>query len=121
MKQPDGTKLLVARILVEFLPFLKPFAKFIEPSIKHKHSEETKKSIVVNLPIIMKDKKKYSECVEIVDQLETWVEEIMTAANLAPSAQSDSSSQLPSSSQLSPPSQLDPLAQPQSQPCLISC
>ena len=51
---------LVARILAEFLPFLKPFAKFIEPSIKHKHSEETKKLIVVNLPIIMKDEKKYS-------------------------------------------------------------
>ena len=91
----------------------KPFAKFIEPIIKHKHSEETKKKpIVVNLPIIMKDEKKYSECIEIMDQLETWVEEIMTAANLAPSAQSDSSSQLTSSSQLSPPSQLDPLAQP---------
>ena len=104
---------LVARIPVEFLPFLKPFAKFIEPSIKHKHSEETKKkSIVVNLPIIMKDEKKYSECVEIMGQLETWVEEIMTAANVAPSAQLDSSSQLTSSSQLSLPSQQDPLAQP---------
>ena len=108
---------LVARILLEFLPFLKPFAKFIEPSLKHKHSEETKqKSIVVNLPIIMKDEKKYSECVEIMDQLETWVEEIMTAANLAPSAQLDSSSQVPSSSQLSPPSQIHPSAHPH-----ISC
>ena len=98
---------LVARILAEFLPFLKPFAKFIEPSIKHKHSKETKKkSIVVNLPIIMKDEKKYSECVEIMDQLETWVEDVIAAANVAPSAKLDSSSQL------SPPSQLDPLAQP---------
>ena len=47
-----------------------------------------------------------------MDQLETWVEDVMAAANVAPSAKLDSSSQLTSSSQLSPPSQLDPLAQP---------
>lgn len=71
----------VARILLEFFTFLKPFEKFTESHLKHKHSEETKeKSTVVNLPIIMKDEKKYSECVEIMDQLESWVEEIMKAA-----------------------------------------
>ena len=70
----------VARILLEFFPFLKPFGKFIETHLKHKHSEETKdKSVVVNLPIIMKDEKRYSECVDIMDQLESWVEEIMKA------------------------------------------
>ena len=37
-------------------------------------------SVVVPLPVLMKDEKKYSDLVDILDQLEVWVREIYAKA-----------------------------------------
>ena len=34
------------------------------------------------MPVVMKDEKKYAECVDVLDQLETWTPEIYSAAGL---------------------------------------
>jgi hypothetical protein len=38
------------------------------------------------MPILLKDEKKYSDCVEILDQLEQWTEEIYSTAGLCESS-----------------------------------
>ena len=55
------------------------------------------KSEIVTTPILLKDEKKYSDCVDILDQLENWTEEIYSAAGLClPSAKpNDGSSSVP--------------------------
>ena len=36
-------------------------------------SEMATKSEVLTMPVLMKDEKKYSECVDVLDQLEKWI------------------------------------------------
>ena len=44
------------------------------------------KSVVVTLPVLLKDEKKYSDLVDVLDQLEAWVREMYLRAGLcAPS------------------------------------
>ncbi len=43
------------------------------------------KSEVVTMPVLMKDEKKYAECVDVLDQLEKWTQEIYSAAGLCSS------------------------------------
>ena len=43
------------------------------------------KSEVVIMPVIMKDEKKYADCVEILDQLQKWIYQIYSAAGLCSS------------------------------------
>ena len=40
------------------------------------------KSVVIPFPVLMKDEKKYSEVVDVLDQLETWVYDIHNKAGL---------------------------------------
>jgi hypothetical protein len=55
------------------------------------HAKEmSSKSEVVIMPVLMKDEKKYSECADVLDQLEKWIYDIHSAARLC-------SSELPSS------------------------
>ena len=49
------------------------------------------------MPILMKDEKKYSECVDVLDQLEKWTYEIYSAAGLC------TSSDAPAQSTYQPP------------------
>ena len=41
-----------------------------------------RKSEVITMPVVMKDKKKYAEVVDVLDQLEKWTHEIYAAAGL---------------------------------------
>ena len=53
------------------------------------------KSEVVTLPILFKDEKKYSDCVDILDQLEKWTEEIFSAAGLCASSKESANNTTP--------------------------
>ena len=82
----------------------------------------SEKSLVLPLPVLLKDEKRYSEVVDVLDQLETWVHEIYLRAGLLqpcnnanipmcpPTVQQTS---LPSSSRADQPlSHVPPLADP---------
>ena len=43
------------------------------------------KSEVITMPALMKDEKKYAECVDVLDQLEKWTYNIYSAAGLCSS------------------------------------
>lgn len=76
-------KVLIGRILVEFLPafdFLQDVAPDHTPC--EYHEEMNTKSVVVPLPVLLKDEKKYAEVVDVLDQLELWAREIYSKAGL---------------------------------------
>ena len=53
-----------------------------ELSLRHEHSTAMKgKSEVMTLPVLMNDQKKYSDCVDVLDQLEAWTHTIYQAAS----------------------------------------
>ena len=76
-------KILIGRILCEVFPSF-DFLKDILPA----HTpcqyavEMSTRSLVVPLPVLMKDEKKYSDLVDVLDQLEAWVREIYVKAGL---------------------------------------
>ena len=76
-------RILLARLLFEQLPEFRVFEAHI-PSVTYcKYSEQTcLKSEVITMPILLKDEKKYSDCVDVLDQLENWTFEIYSAAGL---------------------------------------
>ena len=76
-------KVLIGRILVEFFPefdYLKDFVH--DHTTCEYHKEMSTKSVVVPLPVLLKDEKKYAEVVDVVDQLELWTREIYSKAGL---------------------------------------
>lgn len=76
-------RVLVAQILFKHFPFMRMFQPFVPAETECAFPSETAmKTEVVTMPILMKDEKKYSECVEVLDQLEKWTEEIYTSAGL---------------------------------------
>ena len=76
-------RILLARLLFEQLPEFRVFEAHI-PSVTYcKYSEQTcLKSEVITMPILLKDEKKYSDCVDVLDQHENWTFEIYSAAGL---------------------------------------
>ncbi len=64
---------LVAQIILELFPAFK-FLKDVAPAVTSKYrTEMSQKSLVVPLPVLLKDEKKYADIVDVLDQLETWV------------------------------------------------
>ena len=79
----EQNKVFIGRILVEFFPafdFLKDFVPDHTPC--EYHTEMSTKSVVVPLPVLLKDEKKYAEVVDVLDQLELWTREIYSKAGL---------------------------------------
>ena len=74
---------LVAKLLFEHFPAFTMFKAYVYESTDCQYKENlSQKSEVMTMPVIMKDEKKYSECVDVLDQLETWTHEIYSAAGL---------------------------------------
>ncbi|CAB3980035.1 Hypothetical predicted protein [Paramuricea clavata] len=65
------------------LPEFRIFEAHIPCVTYCKYSEQTcLKSEVITMPILLKDEKKYSDCVDVLDQLENWTYKIYSAARL---------------------------------------
>lgn len=77
----DRYRIYAGRIITKAFPKLSFLADLIPKHIPHQYSEEMKgKSEVVTLPVLMKDEKRYSDCVDVMDMFEDWVHEIYTKA-----------------------------------------
>lgn len=78
-------RMFVARTLIEHFQELSSLKLYVseELSLRHEHSTAMKgKSEIMTLPVLMKDEKKYSDCVDVLDQLEAWTHEIYQASGL---------------------------------------
>ena len=61
-------RMFVARILLEKFPELLKSCISKELALEHEHSDATaQKSDITTLPVLMKDEKKYSDCVDVLD------------------------------------------------------
>ncbi|XP_068685296.1 uncharacterized protein [Montipora foliosa] len=74
-------KIFLGKIVCEFLPAFE-FLKGVVPAKTpcQYEVEMSTASVVVPLPVLMKDEKKYAEVVDVLDQLEAWVREIYSKA-----------------------------------------
>ena len=76
-------RILLANILFEHFPDFKMFEQFMTSKTDCVYSQQTSLRLeVVTMPILMKDEKKYNECVDVLDQLEEWTHQIYSAAGL---------------------------------------
>ena len=74
---------LVANTLFDQFPAFAMFRNYIPVSTSCEYPNEmARKSEVLTMPVVMKDEKKYSDCVDVLDQLEKWTQEIYAAAGL---------------------------------------
>ena len=76
-------RVIVARILFEHFTEFQMFKPYAPQFTECTHAKDmSAKSEVVTMPVMMKDEKKYSDCVDVLDQLEKWTQEIYSAAGL---------------------------------------
>ena len=67
-------KIFLGRILCELFPaFQFLIGVVLERTPCRYQAEMSAQSVVVPLPVLMKDEKKYAEVVDVLDQLEVWV------------------------------------------------
>ncbi|XP_028409312.1 uncharacterized protein LOC114531912 [Dendronephthya gigantea] len=90
-------KVFIARILVQKFTELFGLKSYIpEDLVLHENSEKTAlKSEIMTLPVLMKDEKKYSDCVDVLDQLEQWTEDVCKASGIYNFDQSPSTASHP--------------------------
>lgn len=75
-------RVYAGRIIVKEIPQLSFLADLLPKHIPHQYSEEMKeKSEIITMPVLMKDEKKYADCVDVMDMFEDWVHEIHTKAS----------------------------------------
>ena len=87
---------LVAQLLFEHFPAFAMFKHCVPDATDCQHAKEMSiKSEVVIMPIIMKDEKKYADCVGILDQLEKWTQDIYSAAGLCQSEPAPTDANVP--------------------------
>jgi hypothetical protein len=95
-KLRDDIKVLVGRVLLQKIPHLS-FLKHVIPNhIAHPYKTEmSKKSIIVPLPMMMKDEKKYEDVVDILDGYEQHLENIFVKADVIKKPVEDTNSETP--------------------------
>jgi len=83
-------KIFLGRILCESFPAFNVLKDVLPAHTACRYSAEMRtQSVVVPLPVLMKDEKKYSDLVDVLDQLEAWVREIYAKAGLCNPAEED--------------------------------
>ena len=82
-KLREDFKVLVGRVLVSSIPSLAFLKSVVPEHIHHIYEEEmSKKSVIVPLPMQLKDEKKYSDVVDILDYYEDELENIYIKAGV---------------------------------------
>lgn len=84
-------KIILGRILCDFLPefkFLKDLVPDHTPCLYE--DEMSSRSLVVPFPVMMKDEKKYSDLVDVLDKLEVWLHDLYAKAGLCSPLESSS-------------------------------
>ena len=81
-------RILVAQLLFKHFTAFEIFKQYTSQENECCYAAEiATKSEVITMPVLMKDEKKYSECVDVLDELEKWTEEIYSAAGLCCTAE----------------------------------
>ena len=76
-------RVIVARILFEHFTAFQMFKPYAPQFTECTHAKDmSAKSEIVTMPVLLKDEKKYSDCVDVLDQLEKWTQDIYSAAGL---------------------------------------
>ena len=79
-------KIFLGRILCEFLQEFRHFKDLIPSQTSCQFKKEMKsQSQVIPFPVLMNDEKKYSELVDMIDTLESWVHELCSKAGVSAS------------------------------------
>jgi hypothetical protein len=74
---------IIAKLLFEHFPAFEMFKQYTPQVTECAYAKEmSTRSEVITMPVVMKDEKKYAECVDVLDQLEKWTHEIYSAAGL---------------------------------------
>ena len=84
----------VQDLLFEHFPFFSSYQSSLPNNSTYcRYSDEmAMKSETITIPVLMKDEKKYAECVDVLDKLEDWTHQIYFAAGLCQSNESTPSS-----------------------------
>lgn len=76
-------KIFLGRMLREHFPAFEFLSSVVPAQTPCQYQAEMKsESVVVPLPVLMKDEKKYEEVVDVLDQLKVWVRDIYSRAGI---------------------------------------
>ena len=99
-------RVIVAKLLFQHFEAFKMFQPYVPQTTECVYSKEmSAKSEVLTMPMLMKDEKKYSDCVDILDQLEKWTYHIYSAAGLCSPDKEPSEDTIPTMRATSRPDQ----------------
>lgn len=78
-------KIFLGKILCELFPAFEFLRSVVPARTPCRYQDEmSSESVVVPLPVLMKDEKKYADAVDVLDQCEGWLRDLYSRAGLCP-------------------------------------